>query len=98
MAYEYMMANMLLKRDIAGFMTIYQEDKYPRYDYIPRSYQEVLAYVWTQSHKNFEGIPWSISPNVMRDITEYAQIFTTHLNPKRYYNHVLERRIGITCY
>lgn len=92
MAYEYMMANMLLKRDIAGFMTIYQEDKYPRYDYIPRSYQEVLAYVWTQSHKNFEGIPWSISPNVMRDITEYAQIFTTHLNPKE----ILQSRFGKT--
>ena len=51
-----------------------------------------LIYVWTQTHKNFQGMPWSISPQVVRDVTEFARIYTSQQNARQ----MLEARFGST--
>lgn len=72
LAFEYLLAYTLLNRDIASFLKYYPIGKNMGYAVIPRSYQEALVYVWTQSHPSFQGMPWSISPVVMKEVTEFA--------------------------
>ena len=48
--------------------------------------------LWTQTHKNFQGMPWSISPQVVRDVTEFARIYTSQQNARQ----MLEARFGST--
>lgn len=72
LAFEYLLAYTLLNRDIESFLKYYPMGKNMGYTAIPRSYQEALVYVWTQSHPNFQGMPWSISPIIMREVTEFA--------------------------
>ena len=57
LAFEYLLAYTLLNRDIASFLKYYPIGKNMGYAVIPRSYQEALVYVWTQSHPNFQGMP-----------------------------------------
>ena len=92
MAFEYMLAYVLQQRDLERFMKYYPLGKHAGYDHIPRSYQEALVYVWTQTHKNFQGMPWSISPQVVRDVTEFARIYTSQQDARP----VLQARFGST--
>lgn len=92
MAFEYMLAYVLQQRDVERFMKYYPLGKFADYDHIPRSYQEVLVYVWTQSHKNFQGMPWSISKQVMQEVTEFARIYMTQQDAKP----LLQSRFGHT--
>ena len=77
MAFEYMLAYVLQRRDLERFMKYYPLGKDAGYDHIPRSYQEALVYVWTQSHSSYRGMPWSIWPQVARNMAEFARIYTT---------------------
>lgn len=77
LAFEYMLGYVLLQRDLQRFMKYYPVGKDAGYDHIPRSYQEALVYVWTQSHKSFQGMPWSIYPQIARNVTDFARIYTT---------------------
>ncbi len=80
MAYEYLIAYELLQRDIQKFLAYYPLGKYAHFDHIPRSYQQILVYLWTQNHPNFDGMPWSIDEQVMQNVTEFARLYVT--NPK----------------
>lgn len=82
LAFEYMLGYLLQERDLQRFMKYYPLGKDAGYDHIPRSYQEALVYVWTQSHKSFQGMPWSISPQIARNITEFARIYTSQPGAK----------------
>lgn len=75
LAYEYLMAYTLQKRDLQHFMAYYPLGKELGYDHIPLSYQEALIFVWTQQHPNFQNLPWSISQNVLNGVTEFAHVY-----------------------
>ena len=75
MALEYLLAYQLVQRDIAKFTNYFSLTRHSNYKYIPRSYQEALVYTWTQSHKDFNGIPWEISQYTMRNISGFANIY-----------------------
>lgn len=83
MAFEYMLAYVLQQRDLETFMKYYPLGRDAGYDHIPRSYQEALVYVWTQTHKNFQGMPWSISPQVVQNVIAFAQIYTSQSNAQQ---------------
>lgn len=51
MAYEYLMAVCLLKKDLPSFVKYYPLGKKIGYNHIPISYQEALVYAWGLSHK-----------------------------------------------
>lgn len=75
LAYEYLMAYTLQKRDLQHFIAYYPLGKELGYNHIPLSYQEALIFVWTQRHSNFKKLPWSISKNVLDGVTEFAHIY-----------------------
>lgn len=83
MAFEYMLAYVLQRRDLERFMKYYPLGKDAGYDHIPRSYQEALVYIWTQTHSSFRGMPWSIYPQVLRDVTEFARLYTSQPNARQ---------------
>ncbi|WP_036878853.1 DUF6057 family protein [Xylanibacter oryzae] len=80
MAFEYLMGCELLNRDLQKFLQFYPLGKYTDFDHIPRSYQEALVYIWTQSHKDFNGIPWGISNEVANDVTDFARAYISNPN------------------
>lgn len=80
MAFEYLMGCELLNRDLQKFLQFYPLGKYTDFDHIPRSYQEALVYIWTQSHKDFNGIPWGISNEVANDVTDFARVYISNPN------------------
>jgi hypothetical protein len=80
MAFEYLMAYELLQRDLQHFQQYYPLGKYADFDHIPRSYQEALVYMWTQTHPSFDGMPWSISQEVCQNVTMFAQTYMHNPN------------------
>ncbi|MGI6222254.1 MAG: DUF6057 family protein [Prevotella sp.] len=80
MAFEYLLAWQLLKGDLGAFNKYYPLGRFAGYDHIPRSYQEALVYMWTQTHPNFQGMPYSIEPEVCQQVIDFARIYVS--NPK----------------
>lgn len=80
MAFEYLLCHTLLQGDLEKFYTYYPLGKYVDYDHIPRAYQEALVYIWTQSHPNFNGMPWSISELTQQEMAAFAQMYQTDKN------------------
>ena len=75
MAFEYLLACELLNRDLQKFLQFYPLGKYTDFDHIPRSYQEALVYVWTQTHRDFKGMPWGISNEIADDVVQFATTY-----------------------
>jgi len=83
MAYEYLLAYTLLTKDLQHFLTYYRmgEDiiKYP---VIPKSYQEVLIYIWGLTNNEINAIPYPISNDVKSGVEAYRQMYTRIQNPE----------------
>lgn len=85
LALEYLLAYELLNKDIEAFLKYYPLGKDMGYTAIPRSYQEVLLYVWTQQHTSFKGMPWSISPVLQKEVTEFATAYVHNPADEAYF-------------
>lgn len=83
MAYEYLMAYVMLQRDMKKFMAYYPLGRNLGYNHIPRSYQEALLFSWTQTHRNFNGLPYSIIPEVMQAVNTFGSIYQQNPNDPR---------------
>ncbi len=92
MAFEYMLAHTLLSKNIDSFMRYYPLGKDLSYNHIPRSYQELLVFVWTQQNKSFDGMPWSISESVKQSVTDFARIYIKQPDAET----ILKQRFGNT--
>ena len=77
MAYEYLMAHLLLNRDIDGFMHFYPQGSQVGFDHIPRIYQEALVYVWSQQSNDFTAMPWPVDADVVHGVMNFARLYTT---------------------
>lgn len=77
LAFEYLLAYTLQKKDLESFTRYYPLGKDLGYHHIPISYQEALIFIWTQQHPNFQGLPWSISRSVMEGVSEFARVYMT---------------------
>ena len=75
LAFEYLMAYELQRKDLEKFYRYYPLGRQMNYNHIPRAYQEALIYLWTQEHANFQGLPWSISQEVLQGVTEFARLY-----------------------
>lgn len=92
MAFEYMLAHTLLNRNIDSFMKYYPLGKSMDYHKIPRSYQEALVFIWTQQNNSFDGMPWSISPQIKHSVSNFARIYTQQTNAEK----LLKEKFGDT--
>ncbi len=70
-AFEYMLAYCLLKGDLNRFLELYPLGKTLNYSHIPLSYQEALVFTWVNGHDSWEGLPWSINPNVLKRMQQF---------------------------
>lgn len=68
------------------------------YNHIPISYQEALIFIWTQQHPNFQGLPWSISRNVLEGVSEFARVYMTQKDSSLSFARNTRRHFGITYY
>lgn len=76
MAYEYLICYELLNRNLPLFMKYYPLGQYAGFNHIPRAYQEALVYCWSQQHKSFQGMPWSIDRTVAQNFMDFARLFS----------------------
>jgi len=76
MAYEYLICYELLNRNLPLFMKYYPLGRYAGFNHIPRAYQEALVYCWSQQHKSFQGMPWSIDRTVAQNFMDFARLFS----------------------
>ena len=74
-------------------MRYYPLGKDLNYNHIPKSYQELLVFVWTQQNKSFDGMPWSISEGVKQSVTEFARIY---IQQQPNSENILKQRFGNT--
>lgn len=83
MAYEYLLALTLLEKDLQAFRTYYRmgEGKVA-YGVVPRSYQEALALIWSQTNYDQEYRPWGLSDRVVDRLETYRKTFTSHADPE----------------
>ena len=77
LAYDYLMAYVMLRRDMNRFMQYYELGYQDASAAIPRSYQEALAFAWTGAHTDFREAPWNIAPQVQQNVFDFARIFTS---------------------
>jgi len=80
MAFEYLMAWLLLQKDLEKFNKYYPLGRYAGYTRIPTSYQEALVFTWTQSHDSFGGMPWSIEPPTIQAMADFGRRYTANPN------------------
>lgn len=76
-AYEYLMAWTLLRKDLKLFYQAYPLGKDLGYNHIPKSYQEALAMIWVNENKSWEGMPWSLSPQVMKGMESFLRDYNS---------------------
>lgn len=79
-AYEYLMAVCLLRKDLPSFLKYYPMGKSIGYARIPESYQEALVYAWGLQHKDMKGISYQIDNQVLSRVNAYGQIYTSYAN------------------
>jgi len=78
MAFEYLMACCLLKKDILHFMEYYPAGELLYPVNVPESYQEALIYIWGLKHHDpTQNIPYPISNTVKVRVKKYAEVYTT---------------------
>jgi len=88
MAYEYLMACCLLKKDLPHFMAYLPLSESLHYRTIPKSYQEALIYIWGLTHQDPAGsIPYPISAQVKRRVEQYHNIYTSRIDAEPLLRH-----------
>lgn len=78
LALDYFLAQCLLRRDLRSLWSglAWARDAYG--DNLPRHIQEAVAFTWTQSHSSFDGIPVTIAPDVLHDLTDFARLYSAN--------------------
>lgn len=84
MAFEYLLAYLLLDKDLERFKKYYPWGKRLNYDHIPRSYQEALIFMRAEENPDFQKLPWTISEEVLDGIKEFTRIYMTREDPEPY--------------
>jgi len=75
-AYEYLMATCLLKKDMQHFLQYFQLSKSLGYKVIPKSYQEALMYAWDLTNKDqTKQIPYAISQTVKQRLNGFKAAY-----------------------
>ncbi|MDF9831428.1 DUF6057 family protein [Parabacteroides sp. PF5-6] len=82
MAYEYLLAFTLLKKDLPAFYRYYPLGEGTiTYGMIPRAYREALALIWSQVNYDPARKPHGLSDRAVGRLENYRGIFTTQSDP-----------------
>ncbi|WP_346863966.1 DUF6057 family protein [uncultured Draconibacterium sp.] len=76
MAFDYLLASCLLKKDLQRFITYYPLSKPLNYKVIPKSYQEALIYIWDLTNNDpSKEISYPVSNGVKARLQNYKNIY-----------------------
>lgn len=72
MAYDYLLGWTMLNGDMENFPSYFSVSSKQTGE-IPSCYQQALVLSWALSHPSPEGMPWSISPNILNGFNSFVQ-------------------------
>ncbi len=76
MAFEYLLASALLKKDLQSFINYYPLSKSLDYKVIPKHFQEALLYVWEVTNEDkTKTIPYPISSTIKARLDAYKRLY-----------------------
>lgn len=83
MAFEYLLACSLVKKDLQSFITFFPLSSSLNYKVIPRNFEEALLYIWevTNKDKN-KQIPYPVSASTQNRSSNYKSEYGTTRNAK----------------
>lgn len=93
LACDYLMACVLLEKDLQKFINYYTLCQKAGYKVLPKNWQEALIFAYHQTHGNLNGIPPIVTTNVVNDFQQFMQTYSR--NPqlakadKTYYAYLL---------
>lgn len=77
LAYEYLLAHTLLKKDLKNFHAYYQlEAGKNTNERLPESFQEALAYIWSLTEYNPAYRPAGIEERIIKRLEAYRKVYT----------------------
>lgn len=83
MAYEYLLAYTLLQKDLKAFRAYYPLGEGSiTYGMVPRSYQEALALIWSQTNYAPAYQPRGLSDRLVKRLEAYRQTYTSQAQPE----------------
>lgn len=73
MAFDYLMGWTMLNGDMENFPSYFSISNNQSSKDIPSCYQQALVLSWALSHPSPEGMPWSISSNILNGFNAFVQ-------------------------
>lgn len=73
MAFDYLLGWTMLNGDMENFPSYFSISNNPSSNEIPACYQQVLVLSWALSHPSPDGMPWSISSNILNGFNAFVQ-------------------------
>ena len=96
LAFDYLMADVLLEKDLQKFVSYYPLGRDAGYNVLPKQFQEALIYAYYQSHGSLGGIPQVVTTPVVNDFQQFMQMYSrdpqsvkTSAFAKSYYAYLL---------
>ena len=76
MAFDYLMADVLLEKDLQKFINYYPLFKDAGYKVLQKNFQEALIYAYYKTHGSLSGIPPIVTTTVVNDFQQFMQTYS----------------------
>jgi len=96
MAYEYLLASLLLDRNLDDFARVVLNLKYYEYDRMPLHIEEALIFYNFYENKKIIPEGYSFRPESVNRFNDYAKTYTTFRNNRKVAAYELKKKYGNT--
>jgi len=76
LACDYLMADVLLEKDLQKFINYYPLCKNAGYTVLPKQFQQALIYAYYHTHGNLNGIPPVVTTDNVNDFQQFMQQYS----------------------
>lgn len=76
LAFDYLMADVLLEKDLQKFINYYTLCKGAGYTVLPKQFQEALIFAYYKTHGNLNGIPPVVTTPIINDFQQFMQLYS----------------------
>lgn len=76
LACDYLMADVLLEKDLQKFINYYPLCKNAGYTVLPKQFQQALIYAYYHTHGNLNGIPPVVTADNVNDFQQFMQQYS----------------------
>jgi len=96
MAYEYLLASLLLDRNLDGFASAVQNLKYYGYKTMPLHIEEALIFYYFYENRNMVPEGYSFKQENIDRFNDYAGAYTAYRNDRKVAAYELRKKYGNT--